>query len=113
MPAMPQITFSPDKVIARADIDMEDIDDRLLHNIQVELSKAVQEEIDNLIINGSSTVEETPVGISWDGANTPWVGAQARKLYLTSGQFTSTLKDSKDVKSVNRIKIKVRTIRCL
>ncbi len=30
-------------------------------------------------------------------ANTPWCGSQAAKLYLQSGQFTSTLKTSQDV----------------
>ena len=33
-------------------------------------------------------------------ANTPWAGSTDNKLYLQSGQFTSTLKDSIDVTSV-------------
>lgn len=32
--------------------------------------------------------------------DTPWCGNQARKLYLTSGEFSSTLKDSESVLSV-------------
>ena len=35
--------------------------------------------------------------------DTPWSGTQADKLYLQSGQFTSTLKDSEDISSIDTI----------
>jgi len=34
-------------------------------------------------------------------ADTLWVGIQARKLYLTSGEFTSTIKDSEDIGGID------------
>ena len=44
---------------------------------------------------------EIPVGISWDGIDTPIsgrnIGDTIRKLYITSGQFTTTIKESEDV----------------
>ena len=42
-----------------------------------------------------------PVGISWDGTNTPWSGKADIKLYLQSGKFTSTLKESQTLGGVN------------
>ncbi len=43
-------------------------------------------------------VGRTPLGISWDGANTPWAGADLTssfsKLFLQSGQFSSIVKTS-------------------
>ena len=41
-----------------------------------------------------TAIDTDPRGCSWDGTNTPWAGSQANKLYLQSGQFTSTLKTS-------------------
>jgi len=35
--------------------------------------------------------------MSWDGTNTPWAGSAADKVYLQSGQFTSTLKTSQSL----------------
>ena len=44
---------------------------------------------------------DVPVGISWDGVDTPIAGRNTgdtvRKLYITSGQFTTTIKESEDV----------------
>jgi hypothetical protein len=51
------------------------------------------------------TIDETTVseiGIFF-GSNTPWCGATDDKLYLQSGQFTSTLKTSEDVSGVEGI----------
>lgn len=50
----------------------------------------------------------TVTGISWDGTNTPWVDMwhdppKLPKLFLQSGQFTSTLKTSKDVSAIAHI----------
>jgi len=43
--------------------------------------------------------------VSYDGTNTPWsqwdAGSTADKLYLQSGQFTATVKDSENVGSVD------------
>ena len=41
-----------------------------------------------------SSVDQGLGGISWDGTNTPLAGNQNDKLFLTSGQFTTTIKDS-------------------
>ena len=44
---------------------------------------------------------EVPVGISWDGVDTPIAGRDSgdtvRKLYIVSGQFTTTIKESEDI----------------
>ena len=48
-----------------------------------------------------SAIDTVPGGISWDGINTPWIGALDNKLYLTSGQFTSTLKTSEAVGAID------------
>ncbi len=44
----------------------------------------------------ASIATDKLTGISWDGANTPWI-TETSKLYLTSGQFSSTLKTSQSV----------------
>jgi hypothetical protein len=41
--------------------------------------------------------------------NTPWCGNTGGKLYLTSGQYTSTLKTSEDVSGVNTGPIGIST----
>ena len=47
------------------------------------------------------TVDLTPGGCSYDGTNTPWTGAEADKLYLQSGEFTSTLKTSESITGID------------
>jgi hypothetical protein len=46
-------------------------------------------------------VDNAPNGVSWDGANTPFTGLAGQKLYLQSGQFTSTLKTSESITGVD------------
>ncbi len=48
-----------------------------------------------------SSFNLSPVGISWDGTNTPWTGTHEAddKLYLQSGQFTSSLRTSISAKA--------------
>jgi hypothetical protein len=41
-----------------------------------------------------TAVDTNPYDICWDGTNTPWTGQSGTSLYITSGQFTSTLKSS-------------------
>lgn len=42
-------------------------------------------------------VDNATRGVSADDTNTPWAGGQADKVYIQSGQVTSTLKDSEGV----------------
>jgi hypothetical protein len=42
----------------------------------------------------------SPLGITWDGTNTPIVGAYNDKMYLVSGQFSSTVKTSYDFSAI-------------
>jgi hypothetical protein len=45
--------------------------------------------------------ESTPTGISYTGVDTLWSGDATQKLYVQSGQITSTVKDSENVGSVD------------
>ena len=42
-------------------------------------------------------------GMSWDGTNTPVSESTNTKLRLYSGQFTSTLKDSEDISTIDNV----------
>ena len=44
----------------------------------------------------SGTGKDAPWGIAWDGANTSWC-TNTGELVLTSGRFSTTIKDSEDV----------------
>jgi hypothetical protein len=46
-------------------------------------------------------IDTLTTDISWDGTNTPWSGNSASKLYLQSGQFTSTLKTSESLSVID------------
>jgi hypothetical protein len=63
-------------------------------------------------LKASQSVESiatNPGGIAWDGTDTPWSGnsssppspSNVRKLFVQSGQFTSTVKESEDVTSID------------
>lgn len=49
-----------------------------------------------------SSVDINPSGISYSEGDTPWCGASGIKLYLQSGQFSSTIKTSLAVPSRQR-----------
>ena len=52
-------------------------------------------------------VNTDATGISWDGTDATWMGnTDPNTLYLTSGQFTSTLKQSVDITSISSIAIR-------
>ena len=47
-------------------------------------------------------VSNSTSGISWDGTDTPWTRyGSVDKLYLQSGQFSSVIKTSRNVNSVD------------
>ncbi len=49
----------------------------------------------------STTITATILETSQIEFDVPWIGSEADKLYLQSGQFTSTIKDSEDISAVD------------
>jgi hypothetical protein len=47
------------------------------------------------------TINDLVTDVSWDGTDTPWCGVDPIRIYLQSGQFTSTLKTSEDLSAVD------------
>ena len=47
-----------------------------------------------------SAIDNTVNDVSFNGTDSPWIGTQAEKFYLQSGQFSVTLKTSRTT-SVN------------
>ena len=43
------------------------------------------------------------MGVSWDGTNSPLIGQSQDTLYLMSGQFSGTIKDSEDVQAIEGV----------
>ncbi len=68
---------------------------------EIYTAEYLREESGSLIL--SQVVDETHI----QAGNTPWSGATDDKLYLTSGQFSSTLKTSQAVGGVDSIPIEV------
>ena len=73
-----------------------DLDGDMLQNRHAEKQFKMSGQTTNIVKTSISrtSIEASACGISFDGEHTPFVGWTDLKAYYSSGQFTSTLKDS-------------------
>ena len=90
-------TIRPRSLISIITID-QDIDRNIIVNRSLISTITINQDIDrNIIVNrpltSIITINHSNI-VAYSNNNTPWTGDSDKKLYLQSGQFTSTLKTS-------------------